>query len=57
MQAWLRVAPPVEEVDPTEIPRKNRQLFVDAVTALISADGDISADEREDLRLFKQLLK
>ena len=56
VEHWLRHPPAPEEVDPTEIPRQHRQLFLDAVRGVISADNVIDSNEREMMSLFEQLL-
>lgn len=53
---WLKVPPPPEEVDPAQVPRAHRQLFLDTVRELIAADNVLAPDERENLALFEQLL-
>jgi hypothetical protein len=57
VEAWLEVPPPVEELDPAEVPRAHRQLFVDTARAMIASDGVIAANEREALDLLEMLLK
>lgn len=56
VQRWLQTPPRPEEIDPTDVPQEHRKLFLDTVRALVAADGEISADERENLALFDQLL-
>lgn len=56
VQAWLEVPPRPEEVDPTTIPREHRQLFLDTMRDVITSDGQVAADEWENLALFEQLL-
>lgn len=56
VKAWLEVPPRPEEVDPTDIPREHRQLFLDTIRDAITADGEVSPDEWEELSLFEQLL-
>jgi len=53
----LEVPPPPEEVDPTDIPREHRQLFLDTIRDVITADGEVARDEWENLALFEQLLR
>ncbi len=53
---WLEVPPLPDDVDPTEIPRKHRELFLDAVNEVVMADGVLAPEERENLKLFKELL-
>lgn len=57
VEAWLKVPPRAEEVDPNSVPRAHRQIFLDAVRAIIAADGKIHLAEMENLTLFEQLLK
>jgi uncharacterized tellurite resistance protein B-like protein len=54
---WLEVPPRVEEVDPTQIPAAHRQIFLDTIRDVITADGEVDKDEWENLALFEQLLK
>jgi hypothetical protein len=56
VREWLRTPPPPESVDPTRIPRAHRQLFLAAIDGVISADGQISPEERESLALLKELM-
>ncbi|MBI3204130.1 MAG: TerB family tellurite resistance protein [Myxococcales bacterium] len=49
---WLHVAPAPGEVDPSLVPPAHRRAFVEAVRAVIYADGTVEAEERE---LFEQL--
>ena len=57
IEEWLAVPPRPEEVDPREIPREHRQLFLDAARQAIAADGEIDPEERETLALFEQLVR
>ncbi|MCB9602759.1 MAG: TerB family tellurite resistance protein [Sandaracinus sp.] len=57
VEEWLEVPPPAEEVDPAEIPRAHRQLFLDTVRAIIVADGKVDADEAENFAILEALLK
>lgn len=57
VKGWLKVPPPPEEVDPTKIPKEHRQVFLDTMRDVITADGEVAADEWENLALFEQLLK
>ena len=56
VDGWLRVPPPPEEVDPTQIPKEHRQLFLDTIRDVITADGEVAQDEWENLALFEQLI-
>jgi uncharacterized tellurite resistance protein B-like protein len=57
VEGWLRVPPPPDEVDPTEVPREHRQLFLDTVREMIKADGAVSPEEKENLALLEQLMR
>jgi len=57
VQKWLELPPRPEEIDPTEVPREHRQLFIDAARAMIVADGRISEEEAEIFELFEQLIR
>jgi uncharacterized tellurite resistance protein B-like protein len=56
IEGWLRHPPRPEEVDPTDVPREHRELFLDAVRRLVAADDRIHPNEAETLALFEQLL-
>ncbi len=56
IKAWLELPPKPEELDPNEIPREHRSLFLQAVRDLVAADGVTSEEERENLALLEQLL-
>src|SRR5690606_4207520 len=53
---WLRSPPPAEEVDPTRVPRKHRELFLEAARKLFEADGKVDPKEQEQFELLEQLL-
>lgn len=57
VQQWLEVPPRAEEVDPTRIPAAHRQIFLDTIRDVITADGEVAKDEWENLALFEQLLR
>jgi uncharacterized tellurite resistance protein B-like protein len=54
---WLEVPPRADDVDPTDIPREHRELFLDAARAMIMSDGTIDDVEAENLIIFDQLLR
>jgi uncharacterized tellurite resistance protein B-like protein len=56
VKAWLELPPKVEELDPNEIPREHRRLFLEVARELVAADGTVSEEERENLTLLEQLL-
>lgn len=57
VEKWLQLPPKAEEVDPAEIPRAHRQLFLDTVKAMIVADGEIAEEEAESFRLLQMLMR
>jgi uncharacterized tellurite resistance protein B-like protein len=56
IRLWLISPPPEESVDPTTIPREHGRIFLAAVDGVVAADGVISPEERESVRLLKELL-
>ena len=57
VQRWLDVPPRAEEVDPNQIPREHRKLFLETAREMIGADGTITEDEEETLQLLEQLVR
>ncbi len=53
---WMEIPPRPEELDPAEIPREHRALFLEIAREMIAADGEIAEEEVENLSLFEQLL-
>lgn len=56
VEQWLHVAPPPVDLDPERIPAEHRQTFVDAVRAVMYADGQVDDEEREQLDRLKAAL-
>lgn len=54
---WLEVPPRADDLDPADIPREHRQLFLDAARAMILSDGDVDDVEAENLVILDQLLR
>lgn len=54
---WLDVPPRPEEIDPTDIPREHRQIFLDAARAVARADGYVHEEEEVNLALLDALLR
>jgi hypothetical protein len=54
---WLEVPPAADDLDPADIPREHRQLFLDAARAMILSDGDVDDVEAENLIILDQLLR
>jgi hypothetical protein len=57
VEGWLKVPPPVDDVDPTTIPHEHRRLFIDTVRAMLESDGRVTPEERENLSLLEQLTR
>ena len=57
VQSWLQIPPPLDEVDPTTIPREHRKVFLDAAEIIVRADGKVEERELETLAVFRDLLK
>ncbi|MBM4358692.1 MAG: TerB family tellurite resistance protein [Deltaproteobacteria bacterium] len=55
-EAWLKVPPAPEEVDPTDVPKAHRKLFLETIRGLVAADKRLDPEEEENLALFEQLL-
>ena len=56
IQQWLDRPDGLGHLDPTSIPSAHRRFFVEAIEGLISADGEVSDEERESFDIFQQLL-
>jgi uncharacterized tellurite resistance protein B-like protein len=56
VERWLHVAPAPSETDPALIPEQHRRDFVEAVRAVIYADGNVDEEEREQFARLKVAL-
>jgi bacterioferritin len=54
--SWLKSPPPFEDLDPLEIPREHRDLFIDECEVMIRADGVIKPEEADAIRLLREIL-
>jgi uncharacterized tellurite resistance protein B-like protein len=54
--AYLHVAPSPEATNPKLVPKEHRQVFIEAVRALIYADGEVDAEERERFEKLRAVL-
>jgi len=54
---WMKIPPPPESVDPTDIPVEHRQIFLNTALQMVGADGVVDEREVENLALFEQLLR
>jgi len=55
--SWLETPPSAEAVDPSLIPNEHRELFVKAVEGVVAADAEFASEERDQLIIFKQILR
>jgi uncharacterized tellurite resistance protein B-like protein len=56
VEQWLKVPPRAEDVDPNNIPRAHRKMFLDAARRMIDADGNVDPEEAESFSLLEDLL-
>lgn len=54
---WLKIPPPPESIDPTDVPAEHRQLFLNTALQMVSADGVVDEREVENFALFEQLMR
>ena len=54
---WLEVPPRADDLDPADVPKEHRQLFLDAAKAMILSDGSVEDVEAENLIILDQLLR
>jgi uncharacterized membrane protein YebE (DUF533 family) len=56
VQEWLHVAPAPGSVDPKQVPAEHRRIFIEAVRAMIYADGNVDDEEREQFEKLRSAL-
>ena len=56
VKQWLEVPPAEDEVDPTSVPRKHRELFLEAAKLAVEADGRVVPAERDSVAIFRDLV-
>lgn len=56
IEGWLQTPPDPELVDPTQIPRSQRDRFLKEAELVIQADGRVYPEEIEMLSLFQSIL-
>jgi uncharacterized membrane protein YebE (DUF533 family) len=56
VEAWIAVPPAGDQIDPAEIPRAHRQIFLRVIDQLARADGRVYKREWESLALLRDLL-
>ncbi len=54
---WLLVPPAADDLDPADIPREHRKLFLDAARTIVMSDGSVEEVEVENLLILEQLLR
>jgi len=54
VKLWLREGPP--DFDPYDVPHEHRQIFLEAFTRVIEADGRVNPEESESVRLIRELV-
>ncbi|MEM9691935.1 MAG: TerB family tellurite resistance protein [Myxococcota bacterium] len=57
VREWMTLPPKPEEVDPAQVPAEHREIFLEAIRGVIAADKVVDPEERENLKLFEQLLR
>jgi uncharacterized tellurite resistance protein B-like protein len=56
VEEWLHVAPAPGSVDPKKVPPEHRRAFVEAVRAMIYADGNVDPEERAQFEKLRSAL-
>jgi len=56
VEEWLHIAPAPGSVDPKKVPAEHRRTFVEAVRAMIYADGSVDDEEREQFEKLRSAL-
>jgi uncharacterized tellurite resistance protein B-like protein len=54
---WLHVAPAPSDVDPKKVPVEHRRVFFEAVRAVLYADGEADAEEKQHLEELRTALQ
>ncbi len=57
VQGWLKVPPPIDEIDPAAVPKAHRELFLKSARLAVEADGRVVPAERDALATFADLLR
>jgi uncharacterized tellurite resistance protein B-like protein len=56
VEGYLHVAPAPGATNPERVPPEHRRVFIESVRALIYADGDVDAEERERFEKLRAAL-
>jgi hypothetical protein len=54
---WLKTPPPVDQVDPQDVPHDHKVQFLRAVESMVAVDGEVTDEERESIIVFAQLIR
>ena len=57
VSGWLDAPPSEDELDPYQIPKEHRAIFIEAVRGVIRVDGEVAPEEEESLELLSELLR
>jgi uncharacterized tellurite resistance protein B-like protein len=55
VEAWLEEPPTPETVNPEQVPRQHRMVFLRALESVITVDGEVTPSERQALIHFAKL--
>ena len=56
VEEWLHIAPSPGSVDSSKVPPQHRRTFVEAVRAMIYADGNVDPEERAHFEKLRSAL-
>jgi uncharacterized tellurite resistance protein B-like protein len=56
VEEWLSVSPAPSSLDPARIPAEHRHTFLEAARAVVYSDGEVDAEEREQLDKLRAAL-
>ena len=57
VEAWLGHPPDPDDVDPGDVPREHRDIFLKHVKEVAQSDGELAEVEKEAYELLSQLLR
>jgi hypothetical protein len=57
VRQWLAVPPAADELDPANVPKAHRQMFLRAAELAVQADGKVARAEADALALFRELIE
>ncbi len=56
IEGWLSHPPDPATIDPMDVPRAHRELFLEEISQMVVADGVVAEGEAENLALFQALI-